>query len=182
MRAEDFEAYYWMKEDLVTFARQLGLSTHGYKPELSERILRSLTGPSGRAAIFEEKKKLPAGAPRDSEVPLGRGSPVINYKSDKRTREFFKSQIGADFHFTYHVNQYRLANDGLTYGDLIDEWIAERDRRNNESYKPKIADHGEYNQFVRDYFADAANRGKTMRDAAAAWNVVKPTRNRRYRR
>ena len=103
---------------------------------------------------------------------MHRDTPVVNYKSDRKTREFFKSQIGPEFHFTYHVNQYRLAHDGLTYGDLINEWIAARDRRNTPNYQPKIADHGEYNQFVRDYFADAANRGKTMRDAAG--DLAKP--------
>ena len=178
MRADDFKTYYWMKQDLIAFARQLGLPTHGYKPELSSRILAHLTS----GTDFSEINKPPIKAPRDSVAPLRRDSPVINYKNDRKTREFFKSQIGPDFHFTYHVNQYRLANDGLTYGDLIDEWVAERDRRENKSYTPKIADHGEYNQFIRDYFADAANQGKTMRDAASAWNAVKPTQDRRYRR
>ena len=180
MRADDFKSYYWMKQDLVAFARQLGLPTHGYKPELSTRILEFLTGaaqPEGR-----KKEKVAAKVPRDSNARLRRDTPVVNYKSDKKTREFFKSQIGPEFHFTYHVNQYRLAHDGLTYGDLTDEWIAERDRRKTESYQPNIADHGEYNQFIRDYFADAANRGKTMRDAATAWTAVKPTRSRRYQR
>ena len=96
-------------------------------------ILAHLTG----GANFSEISKPPTKAPRDSAAPLRRDSPVINYKNDRKTREFFKSQIGPDFHFTYHVNQYRLANDGLTYGDLIDEWVAERDRRENKSYTPK---------------------------------------------
>lgn len=178
MSVADSKTYYWMKADLVGFARRLGLPTHGYKPELSKRILQCLTG---APAVAGAKKRAPSPA-RDSDNPLRRDSPVVNYKSDSRTREFFKAQIGPDFHFTYHVNQHRLANAGLTYGDLIDEWLAERDRRDTEGYKPTIAKHGEYNQFVRDYFADRANAGRTMHDAAAAWNAIKPTRDRRYKK
>ena len=93
MRADDFKTYYWMKQDLIAFARQLGLPTHGYKPELSSRILAHLTG----GANFSEISKPPTKAPRDSAAPLRRDSPVINYKNDRKTREFFKSQIGTTF-------------------------------------------------------------------------------------
>ena len=176
MSIRDFQIYYWMKADLIAFARLLGLGTHGYKPELSARILRALRGQP------EREKKQSTKAPRDSDKPLHRDTPVLNYRSDKRTRQFFESQIGPSFHFTYHVNQYRLANDGVTYGDLIDEWLAERERRRSKDYTPKIVGHAEYNRFVRAYFADSANKGKTMRHAAAAWNALKPTTDRRYRR
>jgi hypothetical protein len=49
----------------------------------------------------------------------------VNYKSDAKTRALFEKMIGPHFHFTYHLNQYRLLHAGLTYGDLIDEWIQE---------------------------------------------------------
>ena len=61
--------------------------------------------------------------PRDSDQTLTRDAPIVNYYSDAKTREFFKSQIGPEFHFTYHVNQFRLANEDLTYGNLVDEWV-----------------------------------------------------------
>src|SRR6266851_2826440 len=77
----EYRAYYWMKDDLIRFARQLGLPTHGYKPELSARIDRRLRGLSESAEPQRKQSK----SPRDSDKPLRRGSPVINYKSDDKT-------------------------------------------------------------------------------------------------
>jgi hypothetical protein len=158
-----------MKADLVRFARQLGLPTHGYKPALSTRIERHLQGLRTPAESGPERPN----APRDSDRPLRRDTPVVRYMSDAKTRAFFESQIGPGFHFTYRLNQYRLTHRTLTYGDLVDEWIAERDRRRTSSYKAEIAQHGKYNRFIRDYFADERNQGKSLRDAATAWNKIK---------
>lgn len=177
MNIDDFRSYYWMKADLVSFARQLGLPTHGYKPELNARIERRLRGLPDSADPPEQ----PARGPRDSDRPLRRDTPVVNYKSDQKTRAFFQSQIGPGFHFTYLLNQYRLAHKNLTYGELIDEWVAERDRRRNNDYEAPLAEHGKWNRFVRDFFADEKNHGKSLGDAAIAWNKIKKRRgNPRY--
>jgi hypothetical protein len=172
MTVTEYRAYYWMKADLVRFARQLGLPTHGYKPELSARIEQRLQGISESTQPQRKQSK----GPRDSERPLRRDTPVINYKSDDKTRAFFKSVIGPDFHFTYLMNQYRLAHDNLTYGDLVDVWVAERDRRRNPDYKPALAEHGKYNRFIRDFFNDERNKGKSLGDAAKSWNAIKNKR------
>ena len=171
MSSTEYRAYYWMKADLVAFARQLGLSTRGHKPELSARIEQRLRGlPDGPGP---PKRAL---GPRDSDKPLRRGTPVVNYKSDDKTRAFLESAIGSAFHFTYHLNQYRLLHDHLTYGDLIDVWVAERDRRRHPSYRPPMAEHGKYNRFIRDFFADKRNEGRSLREAAASWNEIKNKR------
>jgi hypothetical protein len=172
MSVSDFTDYYWLKAELVELARRLGLPTHGYKPELSARIERRLRGLDDRP----EPQPPSAQGTRDSDQPLRRDTPVVNYKSDARTRAFFTAQIGPEFHFTYHVNQFRLKNDGLTYGDLVDEWIAERDRRRSAGYQAPIAEHGKYNRYVRDFFADPANEGKSLRDAVDSWNSIKDGR------
>ena len=169
MSVSDFTGYYWLKDELVELARRLGLPTHGYKPELSARIERRLRGLKDRPDAKPQRSE----GPRDSDKPLHRTTPVVNYKSDAKTRAFFKSQIGPEFHFTYHVNQFRLKHHGLTYGDLVDEWIAERDRRQSKGYKAPIAAHGKYNRYVRAFFADPANKGKSLRDAVASWNSIK---------
>lgn len=174
MDVNDFRSYYWMKADLVAFARRLGLPCDGHKPELSTRIERRLRGlpPS------IEPRRSPSKAPRDSDQPLRRGTPVVNYRSDQTTRAFFQSQIGREFHFTYLLNQYRLARENLTYGDLVDEWVAERDRRRDSTYQAPIPEQGKYNRFIRDFFADKKNRGKSLGDAAVAWNRIKGRRGR----
>ena len=171
MSVREFQAWYWMKTELADFARELGLSAAGDKPALAERIERRLRG-------LPEVRQAPArrGGRRDSDAPLSRATPVVNYFSDDATRAFFRDRIGPEFHFTYRLNQFRLARTGLTYGDLIDEWQRERDRRRDPNYQAPLAAHGKWNLFVRAFFADAANAGSTMADAALAWNRVKAQR------
>ena len=178
MSLSDFREYYWMKADLIAFARRLGLRTHGYKPELVARIERRLRGlPDSKVT----KSAASSAAGRDSDKPLRRATPVVSYKSDDRTRAFFEEEIGPRFHFTYHLNQYRLHNPGLTYGALVDEWVAEYQRRRKPGYEAPIAPQGEYNRYVRAFFADPANKGKTLRDVVEAWKKAKRARgDRRY--
>jgi SAP domain-containing new25/Domain of unknown function (DUF6434) len=178
MSVAEFMAYYWMKAELVEFAKRLGLPTHGYKPELSARIERRLRGlPDG--AVPAPK---PTRGQRDADKPLRRDTLVVNYKSDDKTRAFFTAQIGPHFHFTYHLNQFRLTRKNLTYGDLIDEWVSEYERRKAPSYKAPIPSHGEYNRYIRDFFADKQNEGRSFGEAAASWNAAKQERgDRRYK-
>ena len=174
----DFKSYYWSMADVTRFARRLGLSPQGNKPDLSARIERRLRGLPDERPVQQRSK-----GPRDSDKALRPETPVVNYKSDDATREFFQRNIGPHFHFTYHLNQYRLANANLTYSDLIREWMAEYERRQDPKYRAPIASHGEYNRYIRDYFNDERNKGKSLRDAVVSWNAAKRGRgDRRYRR
>ena len=58
----------------------------------------------------------------------------------------------------------------------MDEWIAERDRRLVDGYTAPIAEHGKYNRYIGDYFADEENLGKSIKDAAASGNAIKNDR------
>ena len=174
----DFKAYYWSMAELTALAKELGLSPRGNKPNLSARLERRLRGLPDEQSVEQRHR-----GPRDSDKALRPETPVVSYKSDDRTRDFFKRYIGPHFHFTYRLNQYRLANHNLTYGDLIREWVAEYDRRKDPNYRAPIASHGEYNRYIRDYFNDKRNKGKSLRDAVASWKAAKRAKgNRHYRR
>ena len=41
--ADEFILYYWLKEDLVSFCKEQGLSTGGSKEELTKRVLESIS-------------------------------------------------------------------------------------------------------------------------------------------
>jgi hypothetical protein len=169
MTLSTFRRYYWTMAELAPFARRLGLAVHGQKPALQRRIDRRLRGQAA-----EPVKAVPRGQPeRDSDRPLRRHTLVVHYKSDAATRAFFASQIGPSFHFTYHLNQFRIARGGLTYGDLVDEWSAERDRRRDTRYRPVLAAHGLYNRFIRAFFSDPGKTAASLRQAAKEWNRIK---------
>ncbi len=193
---DDFKSFYWLKEELSRFAVANEISSSGKKQEIAARIERFLRGksPAGGA-----RPKRPSGrtsrapgirtqgnaeaAQRDSARKLTRKTPVVHYVCDDDTRAFFEEQVGSHFHFTAKLNRYIRSHEGLTYGDLIDEWLAEKERRRDPTYKPRLGKAGEYNQYVRDFFADAANQGKSLKRAAAGWNRVKKERGKRkYRK
>jgi hypothetical protein len=178
MAVQHLRDYYWLKQELTDFARELGLASTGQKLALLDRIERHLEGRPERRTGSPSKSLA-----RDSDQPLTLDRRVVNFKSDQKTRDFFKSVIGDGFHFTAHLNQYMRARKNLRYRDLVNEWLAEKKRRQNRDYKPPIMRSGEYNLFIREYFADRRNRGKKFHDAVAAWNEVKKHRGpRRYLR
>lgn len=172
----DLGNYYWLKSELVDFCIKYGLPTGGRKLEILARIeafLQSGEIIKPNVVILGAKPDSAKGKSARSDEPLTLDTPVVNFKSDQRTREFFKSVIGPHFHFTAYLNDFMRGRDDLTYGDLVHEWLAEYERRKDRNYKPPIMKSCEYNQFVRDFFADARNQGKPLREAVAAWNEVK---------
>lgn len=174
----EFNDWYWLMAELKVFAQRLGLRAGGPKPALTARIKQQLRG----LPAATEPKRAGGKAAKDSLKPLRAETPVVSYRSDDATRAFFTARIGARFHFTWHLNQFRLAHPGLTYGDLVAEWLAEEARRKAGGYEAVIAPQGEYNQHIRAFFADPENRGKTFRDAVRAWNRIKQERRPTSRR
>lgn len=55
----------------------------------------------------------------------------------------------------------------------MEAWYEEEERKKDPSYKKNISPQFEYNQFIRDYFADNRNKGKSREEAIEAWNKIK---------
>jgi hypothetical protein len=177
---DDLRKYYWLKAELAQFCQQLGIPGSGRKLDILNRIEVLL-----RTGKTIKPERIVLGANSADGLPRGFGrrlsnagvltlkTSVVNFKSDQRTREFFESVIGQHFHFTAHLNQFMRGRSDLTYGDLVKEWLAERELRKDKSYKPPIMKSCEYNQYIRDYFADPMNRGKSLKDAIGSWNRAK---------
>lgn len=172
--------HYWLKEELVAFCVEHGILSTGRKLAILARVAEFLR--TGEARPRRERSEKPAARTRDSDAPLTLDTPVVTFKSDSETREFFESQIGSHFHFTAHLNKFWRHRDGLTYGDLVREWVAEHERRKDKAYKPPIMQSCEYNQYIRDYFADPRNEGRAFSDAVRSWNSTKTKPgDRKYR-
>jgi hypothetical protein len=165
---EAFRKFYWLKSELIDFCSQYRLPSGGSKEELTERISTYLeTGKIVKAKLTASAGK------RDSANPINRDTLVVNYKNDAKTRDFFVSQIGAHFHFTSYLRQFTNTNNitpNLTYGDLVDGWLAEEAKNRESPHNKKIGEQFEYNQFIRDFFANET--GKSLSDAIRAWKLV----------
>ena len=172
---KDFKDYYWLKEELQNFCRGNGISTSGSKLEISERIETFLM--TGEIKKPMRKSRVIKNEELQSELSL---DTVIteNHRCSQDVRAFFKSVI-PKFHFSTYIQNYFKNNIGKTYRDVVDAWYEEEERKKDPSYKKNIAPQFEYNQFIRDFFADPKNQGKSRDEAIEAWNKIKklPGRN-----
>lgn len=166
---DTFKSHYWLKIELIDFCKDNALSTAGSKQEITHRIEVFITTGS-------KIKPAPNNSTyhRDSLQPITCDTPVVNYKNDAATRRFFVEHIGQHFRFDAYLRQFTNKNNitkNLTYGDLVNGWLAEESKRNTPHYKSTIAKQFEYNQFTRDFFAN--EKGKSRTDAIKAWKVLK---------
>lgn len=165
---ELFKSFYWLKQELIKFCRTNKLLTTGSKIELTTRIYLFLkTGEKEISLTKSTRKTL------DSANDLTLDTPVINYKNNLKTRQFFTKHIGSHFHFNSYLRKFTNEKpiNGLTYGDLIHGWIAEEDRKKSPNYTNTIDKQFQYNQFIHDFFIHEHN--KTLQEAIKAWNAVK---------
>lgn len=175
MSVEEFRNYYFLKEELVRFCREKGLSTGGSKAELTERVARFLGGlpgddgiavcgrSSGRR-VSQNGALRPRAASRDEF--LSEESVIEDgFVCSERHRAFFREKIGAGFRFVVPFQRWLRANAGRTYGEAIEAY---REIMRVGGSSSEIGEQFEYNRYVRDFFAD--NRGKYgLREAIICW-------------
>jgi len=169
MSIESFKDFYWLKEELQAFCRKNGISPSGSKIEISDRIEIFLRTGEIKKPIRKpkmNKKMIPQG-----ELNL---DTIIteNHRCSQNVRVFFKTVI-PNFHFSTYIQNYFKTNIGKTYRDAVDAWYEEEERKKDPSYKKSIAPQFEYNQFIRDFFADVNNQGKSREEAIEAWHTIK---------
>ena len=89
-----FREYYFLKEELVTFCKNEGLSASGGKIELTDRIAYFLD--TGEKKKPESKKKT-----RAIEIGTITEESIIedNFVCSEKHRAFFKKKIGDSFSF-----------------------------------------------------------------------------------
>lgn len=165
-----FKMFYWDKKELINFCKSHGLPYSGGKIELAQSIELFLT--TGK--INESQKPIHSRGKLDSVGVITMNTPVVNYKNDAKTKQFFVNAIGSSFHFNTFLRQFaKMPNmDGsLTYGDLVDGWFkAEADRKSLE-HKAPIDKQFQFNQFQRDFYR--MEKDKTRAQMLDAWRLVR---------
>ncbi len=166
---QSFRDFYWLKEELQLFCRQHGISASGSKMEISERIEAFLqTG-----EIKKPIKKFTSNKKIEPQTNLSLDTVITeNHRCSQDVRAFFKTVI-PNFHFSTYIQNYFKNNIGKTYRDVVDAWYIDLERKKDPSYKKEIAPQFEYNQFIRDFFADPKNQGKNRQEAIEAWKKIK---------
>lgn len=166
---ESFKDFYWLKEELQSFCRENGMSALGSKIEITNRIEIFLR--TGEIKKPQRKSNTNKKLPPQENLSL---DTVIteNHRCSQNVRKFFKSVV-PKFHFSTFIQNFIKNNVGKTYRDVVKAWNEEEERMKDPSYKRIIAPQFEYNQFIRDFFADPKNQGVSREKAIKAWNETK---------
>lgn len=173
----EFDNGYWYADDLKKFAKELGIkdSSKLRKDELEKRIKQFIR--TGQVNSPQRKNSDPKRA-KDIEIGLTLSQPIINYTSNKATKQFIENEalkLKPDLRkksgARYRLNRWReeQINNGrqITYADLVNEYI-----RLNETGEPfeKIP-HGRYINFLAAFLTH--EKGSTREEAIKAWKQLK---------
>jgi hypothetical protein len=164
---ESFKEFYWLKSELRVFCRKNGISGLGSKKDIENRIEAFIkTGIKSKPLIEKQ------GGDRDNKKLITLATPVVNYKNDAATREFFVEHIGSRFRFNAYLRAFngKILKDNITYGDLVKGWLASETLKKKQGHQNKIDPQFEYNQFIRDFFKH--EKGKTLREVIQEWKKV----------
>lgn len=138
---ELFDALYFISPaELKKICEKYGLPTNGMKGDIINRLKHFFE--TGETLALP---KIPAAskAIRGKNYPLHPDTLILkgHYKSDLKTRLFFKKIIGNHFHFTAFgldwIRQHWLAGKPPTYQQFADFWHKENQRRQKENAQPK---------------------------------------------
>ncbi len=159
---KDFKDFYWLKEELVAFCREVGISYTGGKIDITNRIEEYLkTGnviKNIASKTTREQKLLKPTKPITQDTIIG-----IEHRTYKEKKEFLQSVIGKQFHYTVHLLEWFKKNTGKkTYLDFINEWYKEQKLKKNPNYIKEIGPQFEYNTYIRDFLKDNPNKTKEL--------------------
>jgi SAP domain-containing new25/Domain of unknown function (DUF6434) len=150
-----------MKHELVTFARQLGVSAVGDKPSLTERIAAQLGGrpvpqPVRRTTV---SNRIPEVLTMDTVLPPRQAS-------SQQLKAFLVGHIGKQFTYDIHMRTYISSDSPKTIADVIAHWYATRNVP-----KPETLPQLELVRFMKAWHA--ANPNGTALERRAGWQIHK---------
>ena len=142
----EFLRWYWVKQELVEFARLLSLRVTGGKETLVARIAAHL---DGRA--FTEPPSARLGGRPQLTGPLVASTIVPEgQRCSQVIRAWLTDELGSSFHFDAAMREFFSAADGTqTLQDALDHW-----NRTRDAGKLAISSQFEYNRFTRGWYTD----------------------------
>jgi len=163
----DFQDFYWLKSELVSFCKTNGISAAGGKIEITGRIERFLAkgevvGAVGKPILTSKFDW------KNSDLNL---NTVLtdNYTNTENVRAFMTFHIGPHFRFNTGFMNWAKTNAGKSLNDAIDEWKRIYTLKKNKEHKSEIAPQFEYNRYIRDFLAD--NPGQNSGSAILIWKL-----------
>lgn len=173
----DFDKGYWYVHEIKAFAKEIGIanSSRLRKDELEQLIKHYIR--TGELKQAERKNVVKTGT-KDIDKGLTTSLPIINYTSNKQTKNFIKTEankrvpgLKIKSGVWYRLNRWRdeqiTKGKKITYGDLIHRFI--QLNRIEEKFE-KVAV-GRYINFVADFLAN--EKDATRQQAINEWKKLK---------
>ncbi|HXD29686.1 MAG TPA: SAP domain-containing protein [Pyrinomonadaceae bacterium] len=177
MTLSEFENGYWYATELKEFGDQLGIpaAKRLRKDELEKAIIEFIK--SGKVQS-PTKRSLSKSGIKDIEKGLILTLPVVNYTSNKETKDFIVSEarklvpnLKRKSGARYRLNRWReeqlTKGNRITYRDLVNEYV----RLNQTEEQFKRIPHGRYIYFMADFLANEKDATRTK--AIQAWKQLK---------
>ncbi|WP_422082239.1 DUF6434 domain-containing protein [Ulvibacterium sp.] len=167
---QEFNKWYWLKEELVEICKQAQIPYAGRKFELRDRIVFMLDHPGQPLPTVQKKK--PKSSFNWAKAQLSPGTKLTdNVSFGPNFRNFMKSQIGPKFSCHSDFMDWVKSNPRKTLEEATLMWHELEDRKKNPNFKRVIAKNNMLAQYVRDFLKD--NKKKTLKDALYFWNLKK---------
>lgn len=177
MTVTQFENGYWYADELREFARAIGIPSASKlrKDELEKALVIFFRTGKVKNPV---KRNLLRSGEKDLEKGLDLKLPVINYTSNRETKDFIvkealkiapglKRKSGARYRLNRWREEQLTKGVKITYRDLVDQYI-----KLNQTEEPFAQiPHGRYINFLSDYLA--AEKQSTKEEAIAAWKELK---------
>ena len=176
MSVEEFDDGYFYAAELKVFALQLGITVGRRRKLELEELIRGYL----RTGVVPPAKPAPdrwSGKERDR---LAAETIVRAYVDDRTTKAFLRDFVRARAPSLkdksgqwYWLNVWRRtqlqAGQHISYADLGNRLL---ELMRSEGRLPRIPA-ARFNNFVTDFLADPANKGRSRTDAVAAWERIK---------
>ncbi|PJI92296.1 hypothetical protein BC777_1141 [Yoonia maricola] len=152
--AATFRKWYYLKDELVTYARSKGIKTAGGKFEIADRIAYFLD--HGEPPVEAKKTKRVQSKFDWHSEPLGPETVITDsYKNTQNMRRFMQAAIPG-FKFSLPFMDWMKANAGRNLADaVIAAQKIEADKKAGK--KQPNQPHNQYNAYTRAYFTHAPN-------------------------
>ncbi len=165
---EDFNDFYWLKEELIHFCRTIGISSTGGKIEIADRI-RTYLATGEIVKQVKNTHKITSKFDWANEVLTKNTVITDSYKNGENVRNFFIQEIGSHFRFNVIFMKWMKENIGKTLGDAIIEWKRIAALKKDRNYVSEISPQFEYNKYMRAFLKD--NPHLSGKDAMKFWKL-----------
>ncbi|MEE9427175.1 MAG: DUF6434 domain-containing protein [Paracoccaceae bacterium] len=175
----ELRRWYWRKDELVQYARQLQLKTTSDKFNILDRIAHFLDT-SETKFPGDQKPRRTSSFDWHSEQLSKCTIITDNYKSSQNVRRFFKENIGSSFKFNIAFMEWIKANVGKTLNDACLAYVNIRGLEKSAGFQTEIKSHNQFNQYTRDFLDD--NPRLNMSDVRRVWalKIQKPSESGRH--